>query len=185
MTTVPFGLRWRFAERLRAGHPGLVGLVLALALAGCAHYQLGTGASVKFATLFVAPVKETTLVPQARVLVTTQVREALLRDGRVSLVESPDNADAVLQLTLTGYDRTVAVAQPSDTGLARRFDLSLRATATLTDRRTKVDYFKDRPLAAKRGVFVDSGLVPAEYQTLPLLAEQMAAATVHAVLDVW
>ena len=160
-------------------------LVLAttLLLAACASYRLGTGTTQKFSTLFIAPVATEALIPQARELVTTQLRETFIRDGRVTLVNSPAQADAVLQLSLTGYDRIVAVSRPDDTGLARRFDVTLRAHATLTDQRTKQAFFAQRPLSAKRGVFTDSGLVPAEYQGLPLLAEQLAAETIHAVLD--
>jgi hypothetical protein len=154
-------------------------------LAGCASYQLGTGSRLKFATLFITPVKSEAMIPQAQVLVTTQLREAFIRDGRVALVNSPETADAVLQITLTGYDRAVAVALATDTGLARRFDVNLRASATLTDNRTKEVYFAKRPLTAQRGVFTDSGLVPSEYQALPLLAEQLANETAHAVLDTW
>ena len=174
---VEFG--FRVALRITA-------LLCLLGLVGaCANYQLGTSAKVKFATLFIAPITSTTAIPQAQVLVTTQLREAFSRDGRVTLVDSPEAADAVLHLTLSGYNRTVAVARPDDTGLARRFDLTLQASATLTDTRSKKPYFSQRPLTAKRGVFTDSGLVPAEYQTLPLLAEQLANETLHAVLDVW
>lgn len=172
---------------LRPGHllrllPTCCALVL---LAGCASYRLGTGSAPKFSTLFVAPVRSETQIPQAQVLVTTQIREALIRDGRVTLVDSADAADAVLQISLTGYDRAVSVSRADDTGLARRFDVSLRAAATLTDNRTKQVYFFRRPLAAKRGVFTDSGLVPSEYQALPLLAEQLAGEAVHAILDTW
>jgi hypothetical protein len=156
-----------------------------LCFTGCASYKLGTGATPKFASLFIAPVTTDTLIPQARELVTTQLREAFIKDGRVTLADSPGAADAVLRISLTGYDRTVAVSRQDDTGLARRFDVSLRASATLTDQRTQQVLFAKRPLAAKRGVFTDSGLVPAEYQGLPLLAEQLAGETVHAVLDTW
>jgi len=153
--------------------------------AACAHYQLGTGAKTKFATLFIAPVASKTVIPQAQTLMTTQLREAFIRDGRVTIVNSPDAADAVLMISLVGYDRTVAVSRADDTGLARRFDLSLQARATLTGSRDKRIYFADRALTATRGVFTDSGLVPAEYETLPLLAEKLADETLHAVLDVW
>jgi len=157
----------------------------ALLLTGCAAYRLGTGAQPKFATLFIAPVTTETLIPQVRELVTTQLREAFIKDGRVTLVDSPAAADAVLRIALTGYDRTVAVARQDDTGLARRFDVSLRAAATLTDQRTQQPFFTKRPLTAKRGVFTDSGLVPAEYEGMPLLAEQLASEAAHAVLDTW
>jgi hypothetical protein len=162
------------------------GLVLLCAgLVACANYHLGTGGKVKFATLFIAPVVSKTVIPQAQALVTTQLREAFIRDGRVALVDSAEAADAVLRISLVGYDQTVSVAQTADTGLARRFDLTLQARATLTDNRQQQTYFAERALSAKRGVFTDSGLVPAEYETLPLLAEQLAKETVHAVLDVW
>ena len=91
----------------------------------------------------------------------------------------------MLTVTLAAYNRTVAVSRPDDTGLARRFDVTLQAKATLTDNRTKQPYFTSRPIDAKRGVFTDSGLVPSEYQALPLLAELLASETVHAVLDTW
>lgn len=162
-----------------------VWMALGLILAGCSHYRLGTGTEPKFSTLFIAPVSSEALVPQARVLITTQLREAFIRDGRITLVNSAAAADAVLQISLTRYDRVATVVRPDDTGLARRFDVSLAATATLTDNRTLKVQFADRPLTAKRGVFADDGLVPAEYQALPLLAEDLAEAALHAVLDTW
>lgn len=171
----------RYAPLLRT----LSALGATLLLTACASYRLGAGAAPKFSTLFIAPVTTEALIPQARELVTTQLREAFIRDGRVTLVSSPAQADAVLQLSLTGYDRTVAVSRQDDTGLARRFDVTLRAQATLTDQRSKQAFFALRPLTAKRGLFTDSGLVPAEFQGLPLLAEQLASESVHAVLDTW
>ena len=160
-------------------------LAATLLLAACAGYRLGAGTQPRFTTLFIAPVTTETLIPQARELVTTQLREAFIKDGRVTLVDSPAAADAVLRVSLTGYDRQVAVARQDDTGLARRFDVSLRALATLTDQRNQQVLLAKRALTAKRGVFTDSGLVPAEYQGLPLLAGQLAVEAVHAVLDTW
>lgn len=151
----------------------------------CANYQLGTGVKTKFATLFIAPVSSKVVIPQAQALITTQLREAFIRDGRISLADSADAADAVLTLSLVSYDRSVAVSRANDTGLARRFDVTLQAQATLVDNQNKKTYFAERPLRATRGVFTDSGLVPAEYENMPLLAEQLAKETVHAVLDVW
>jgi hypothetical protein len=164
----------------------VVGLLLTvLCFTGCANYQLGIGVAPKFSSLYVAPVNSDALIPQARILVATQVREALIRDGRVALADSPEQADAVLTIVLSSYNRQVVVSKQDDTGLARRFDVTLVAHATLVDNRTKQAYFSQRPLEAKRGVFTDSGLVPSEYQGLPLLAEDIAEATVHAVLDTW
>jgi len=161
-------------------------LLAALGLsAGCSHYRLGTGAAPGFRTLFVTPVENNASVPQAAALVTSRLREAFLRDGRVTLASSADSADAVLTLTLTRLEREVATVRPDDTGLARKVDLDLGATASLRDQRTGKALFEARPLHARRQVFTDSGQLQAEYQTLPLLAESLADHVVRAVLDVW
>ena len=168
--------------------PNLLGCllaVLACTLAGCSHYQLGTGATPSFASIYVAPVENDVALPQAAALVTTRVREAFLRDGRVTLAASPETADAILTLTLAEFTRDVATVRPDDTGLARKVDLDLDASATLRDRRSGKVLFEQRVLKARRQVFTDSGQLQAEYQTLPLLAERLASEAVRAVLDVW
>ena len=87
-----------------------LGLCVAIAgLAGCSHYQLGTGGALAFRTLYVAPIENKTLLPQAHALVSTVLREELLRDGRVTLVNVPEQADATLSLVLSDYHRDVAV----------------------------------------------------------------------------
>lgn len=156
-----------------------------VALTGCANYQLGTGTTPKFSKLFIAPVGSDALIPQAQALVTTQVREAFIKDGRVALVSSAEEADAVLKITLVNYHREVGVVRPDDTGLARRYDVTLQAKATLTGKGEVAVLFENRELLAKRGVFTDSGQIPSEYQTLPLMAEMLAKEAVRAVLDTW
>ncbi|HVS53656.1 MAG TPA: LPS assembly lipoprotein LptE [Opitutaceae bacterium] len=154
---------------------------------GCAHYQLGTGAAGKlaFRTLYVAPVENRTLLPEARALVSTRLRETFARDGRVALADSPEAADATLTVTLVDYHRDVAAVREGDTGLARKFELVLVATCTLHDNRANRTLFENRPVQATREAFTDSGQLQAEYQTLPLLAESLADRIVHAALDIW
>lgn len=167
--------------------------LLALVLAGCSNYVLGTGKSLEFRTLFIEPVENDSNLPQAVAIISTQLREAFLRDGRVTLVNTAADADAVLSVTLSSYGRDVATVLANDTGLARKFDLALVAQATLRTPSSDKVWFRDRALAAKRQAFTDNprasgqfgNQLQAEYTTLPLLAESLAAAAVHAVLDVW
>lgn len=163
----------------------LAGCTLAFLLAGCANYRLGTGAAPGFATLFVAPVRVDASLPQAQAVYSAQLRDAFLRDGRVRLVGSPDEADAVLTVVLDRYQRDVATVRPDDTGLARRFDLIVTAHATLTDRRAGKDLFTNRPLEVRRGILTDGGQNQSEYQHQPILARELAAQALHAVLDTW
>jgi hypothetical protein len=165
----------------------LPALLLAFFLGGCAHYQLGTGAEGKlaFRTLYVAPVENQTRLPQVRELVSTQLREAFVRDTRITLADSPDTADATLNVALVDYHRDVATVREGDTGLARKFNLTLGAVATLHDNRAAKNLFERRPLSVQREAFTDSGQLQSEYQTLPLLADALAAKVTHATLDVW
>ena len=171
---------------LRTGWRGIGGAILAvMAFTGCAHYHLGTGVAPAFHTLYVEPVANQTLLPQAQALLSTHLRESFARDGRVALVNSPDAADATLSVVINDFHRNVAAARADDTGLARKFDLTLGAACTLRDRRSGKATFENRPVLARREVFTDSGQLQAEYQTLPLLTRALAEKVVHASLDVW
>lgn len=155
--------------------------------AGCANYHLGTGASGKLAfhTLYVAPVENKTLLPQARALVTTQLREAFLRDPRITLVDSEDAAEATLKVTITGYHRDVLTVKEGDTGLARKFNLTLATSCTLKLKQGSAPLFENRTVEVQREAYTDSGQLQTEYQALPLLAESLANKVTHTALDVW
>jgi hypothetical protein len=167
----------------RLSVPGL--LALLLGLTGCAHYQLGTDAKLGFTTLYVEPVANKTLLPQARAIVSTQLREAFIRDARVTLVNSAAEADATLSVTINDYHREMTAARENDTGLARKFALTLGTTCTLRDNRRDQVLFTKRTVTVSRDAFTDSGQLQAEYQMLPILAEALAQKISHTVLDVW
>lgn len=177
--------RPRFPVRLR---PLLVvfGAVAALILgSGCANYRLGTGSTTSFRTLYVEPIGNQTQLPQAQALVSTRLRETFARDGRVSLGNSSSGADATLSVVINYYAREIAAVREGDTGLARKFNVTLGASCTLRDNRTGRPIFENRTINAVREVFTDSGQQQAEFQTLPLLAEALAAKVAHTSLDVW
>ena len=159
-------------------------LTLGFILAGCSHYRLGTGSQLAFQKLYVAPVNNVAAIPQARALVTTKIREKLMQDGRIALVNTPDEADATLEVVLKEYDRTPTIRLESDTGLARQFALDLTAEATLRLSGGRI-LFEKREVKASREAFIDGGQLQSEYQTVPLLADSLANGVSHAVLDTW
>ncbi len=181
-------LRPLFASLLCAGLFGFT--------ASCSHYQLGTGGKLAFTTLYVEPVTTKILLPQAQAIIETQVRDSFLRDSRVTIVNSPEAADATLAIEITDYRREVATQRRDDTGLARKFALTLAVHCTLTDRRAGKSLFSRREITARRDAYNDSGQklpsgvsvsgqLQSEYQALPLLADALAEKVAHAVLDVW
>lgn len=186
----------RFAPSLR----WLAGLSFALLASACANYQLGTSGKLTFQSIYVEPVHDTANIPEATALFSTQVRQALLRDGRVSLANSPESADVTLQVDLRKYGRRVATVRRDDTGLARSFDIEVEAVCTLHDNRSGKALFEKRPVNATREIFTSdapterapngqplfvSRQLQAEYQNLPLLASALADRVAHAALDVW
>lgn len=173
-TPRPLILRWCLAALT----------VVGLLFSGCAHYRLGTGGTLSFHTLYVEPVANKTMLPQARELVSTRIREAFARDGRVALANSPAEADATLTVTIVDYHRDVAAVREGDTGLARKFNLNLGVDCTLRQRDGKT-IFENHRVYATREAFTDSGQLQSEYQTLPLLADALATKITHAALDVW
>jgi Lipopolysaccharide-assembly len=171
-------------------------LLSALLTQGCANYRLGTGADPSFATLYIEPAKNRTRMAQSQALVSTMIREAFIRDGRVTVVDNPNEADVTLEVTLVNYRRDNAANREDDVGLARKFTLYLRASCRLRDNRTGRLLLDGRIVEVQRESFTDNGLgsVPfgtsnaqlqSEYNTLPLLASSLSDKLTHTVLDVW
>lgn len=156
-----------------------------LLTAGCAGYRLGTGSQLEFSTLHVAPVQMKALVPQAQPILTSAIRDAFMKDGRLALVSHPAADGASLQVIVRDYRRDVATVRPGDTGLARKFIVTLTVEASLANPADGRIFFTGRVIEVKRDVFTDSGQQQAEYQILPLLAQDLADKLTHAVLDTW
>lgn len=159
---------------------------------GCSHYQLGTEGKLPFTRLYLAPVENDAAMPQAIAVFSTQLRDGFLRDSRVVIVNSPEEADATLTVSLNKMTRNVATSRADDTGLARKFEITVHALCTLRDNRTQSVLFDKRPVSAMRQVFTtptpnatESDQLQAEYNLMPQLAAALADRITHSVLDVW
>lgn len=167
-------------------------------LLGCSHYRLGTASDRDFESVFIAPVQSDSLVPQATALLSTQIREAFIRDGRLRVTNTPEEADAVLSVQLRSYRRDGEAALPTDSGLSRVFSLNMTAEATLASPDSGKVWFSKRRLNVDRRAFTDDGtgststsfLQPvqqtqSEFATLPLIGENLARQLTHTVLETW
>lgn len=173
----------RLTRPLHVLRTALVAVAL-IGAAGCSHYHLGKSGKPAFQTVYVAPVVNVAFAPQASALVATQVRNSFATDGRLALAAGPDAAEASIAIKLLSYSREVVAARRSDTGLARKFAVTLRAELTVTDRAGTV-LVNVRPLQVTREIFTDSGQQQAEYENMQLLAEALGREVVHSVLDTW
>jgi hypothetical protein len=160
--------------------------------AGCSHYQLGTEGKLTFSRLYIAPVENDAALPQAAAVFSSQIRDAFVRDGRVVIVNSSEEAEATLTVSLNQLTRNVATGRPDDTGLARKFELTIHSLCTLRDNRTNTVLFDKRHVSVMRQAFTtptpsttESDQLQAEYNLMPVLAGALADRVAHTVLDVW
>lgn len=183
-------------HKLHRSALSLLATLLCCGLAACKTYKLGHPAALPFATIYIEPVKNDSFAPQIQTLLSTQVREAVLRDGRIQLVADPQQADAVLQLRLTDYDRLASARRQDDTERAQTFDLSLRLQLSLYDPHNDRFYFQDRPVAARTTGYLNNpyaavgapatqGLIQSEFNAMPRLARELGQKAANELLSTW
>lgn len=171
--------------------------VLALSFfGGCKSYQLGHPEELPFETIYIQPAKNDSFAPQAQALVSAQVREAVIRDGRVRLIADQSAADAVLAMTLTDYTRRAGARRQDDTELAQDFDLTLRVQLDLYDQRNGKYFFEGRQVEAHTIAYLNNpyapaadpdtqGLIQSEYNAMPRLARELGRKAADELLSVW
>lgn len=157
---------------------------LLLVAAGCANYELGAGTRLPFESIYVAPVVNRSMAPQAQAVLTDQVVDRLRRDARVRVTDAA-GAQAQLTVTLVDYRRFMGASQAADTQLARSFEEELVAEITLVDKRTGTTYLNKQQVSARQQVFSGGSLSQAEYNAMPELTGKLALAIANAVQGAW
>jgi hypothetical protein len=171
-------------------------LLIAVTLGACKSYQLGSPTELPFESIYIRPVSNQSFAPQAQALLSTQVREAFLRDGRVRLVADEADADAVLTIGLTQYNRRAGARQSGDTAVARELVLGLSAQTSLYDTNRGRYHFQGRQVDEQSNAYGDDpyanpalpqtqGFLQSEYQAMPRLTRGLAQKIADEVLSPW
>lgn len=185
-----------FPQALRLRSFILLSLVVTCGLAGCKSYQLGSSTELPFKTIFVKPVSNDSFAPQAQIILSSQLRDAFIRDGRLQLVTEEDIADAVLLVNLTDYERTAASRKRGDSVVAKDFDLQLTADVSLFNQNKGDYYFEAREITERSNAYVENpyidpsdtqtqDLLQAEHQALPRITRDLAGKIADEVLSPW
>ena len=184
---------------LNAGHTSMIA-VLALFtsafISGCNSYQLGNPAELPFESIYIKPVSNDSFAPQAQALLSTQIRDAFIRDGRTKLVTSREAADAVLLINLTEYNRRTAARQSVDTTAAASFSLVIAAEVSLFNQNKGDYYFQERIIKESSSAYVNNpyatpavaqtqDFLQMEYQAMPRLTHDLSRRIADEVLSTW
>ena len=171
--------------------------LFALAFAsGCHSYQLGNPVELPFESIYIKPVTNDSFAPQAQTLLSTQIRDAFIRDGRTKLVINSEAADVVLIINLTEYNRIAAARQSDDTTSAASFRLVLAAEVSLFDQNKGGYYFQKRMIRESSSAYVNNpyatpataqtqDFLQMEYQAMPRLTHDLSRLIANEVLSTW
>ncbi|MGK0177207.1 MAG: hypothetical protein ACJAT5_000388 [Lentimonas sp.] len=167
--------------------------VLAGILSACKSYHLGSPAEIPFKSIYVAPVLNHSYAPQAQAIISAMLRENFTRDTRIKLVAEKENADAVLLVDLTKYERSDSARNRQDTGVADSFDVQIKADVSLLDQETGTYLFTNRSIQATTNAYTsnpyqDDTIVAyqlSERQAMEQLARELARKITDMVLSPW
>jgi len=150
---------------------------------GCASYQAGDGSSAPFSSLQISPVINESQAPQINQVVNHDLREVFIKSGKVQIESS--GSEAKLEVTLNRYERETIATNSQDTGLARKYALTLSASCDLINLTGENPYFLNREVSATVDIFLDSGQTQTETNAIPLLSKKLAEAIANEVLQIW
>jgi hypothetical protein len=164
-------------------------------LSGCASYKLGSHAELPFKSIYVRPATNESFAPQAQALVSAQIRQAFIRDGRVKIVSDESTADAILEVAITDYETRSRARQRNDTVTASTYRLELTAKISLFNANAGDFYFQDREIVENSGIYADNpyatttretqSYIRAEYNAMTRLARGVARQVADEVLSPW
>jgi hypothetical protein len=157
--------------------------VLMLMVSGCAGYRVGSTLPKSVQTVSLAIVNETD-EPSIEVAVMKALRAELQMDGRLE-VRSPDEADAVLSVTLTSY-YLAPLAYDHDRGtLVREYRVEVTGRAVLSDADTE-EVILETPVVRGEADFpYTADLTTAKLGALPGAANDLARKVVSATVTAW
>lgn len=157
-----------------------------LFLAGCSCYQLGNPslAALPFKTLYVKPVINKSLVPQAQALVSEQLIRFLQQSG-IDIIQCEESADATLIVVLEKYTHTVFSTKSTDTTLASSFIVFLGASCTLINNQTCEPFFENCKVVSTFNVEANDSVQRVLYQDMPILTQKLANQIRNLVMGTW
>lgn len=155
-----------------------------LLLTGCMGYRLGGTQPEGVRSVHLAPVVNRTGEPALELEVAHALRSRIAFDGRLTLQNSPEEADADIMVTLTGYElRPVAFRDDLKT-TPDQYRLCLTATAVMKDAASGREIASSTTYGEARFPF-QSDLTTSKRIALPQAAQELARFMVDDLIEQW
>ena len=161
----------------------LAGLGCILA-AGCMGYHVGPVLKADYRSVAVPMFGNKTYKPQVEAQVTNGIIKRLQADGTLR-VDSMAKADVIVIGDIIRYNRLELRLAQQDTKIPREYRLVITVHVEAHDRRTGKAVLKPTDVSGSADMFIGSDLQSAEYQALPLAADDVARQVVSLLVESW
>jgi len=125
-----------------------------------------------------------TLRPQLEAQITNAIIKGLQEDGSLRIESEPD-ADVVLDGDIIRYERNTLRFLRNDSRVPREFEIAITVRVEAKDRRTGDIVLKSTEVTGKSDVFIGADQQSAEFQALPLVADDIARKVVGLLVENW
>ncbi len=158
----------------------------ALLLAGCMGYRVGSLLKGDYHSVAVVMFQNRTPRPEPgfEAQITGAIIKRLQSDGTLQ-VGSQDNADIVLTGRITHYKRLPLRSTRELSSVPREYRVTITAKIEAHDRRTGAVVIKTTEVSGTADTFIGADLQSADFQALPLVADDMARRVVSLLVEHW
>lgn len=158
--------------------------VACLLFTGCAGYHLGPAGKLDYQSVAVPMFRNKTLQPQLEAQVTNAIIKRIQSDGQLR-VNSRADAEVLVTGDIIRYHRTPLRFQRDDATVPREYRVTITAQIEVRDQRTGQVIVKSMEVEGRADTFIGTDLQSADYQALPLVADDLARRVVSLLVDKW
>jgi len=152
--------------------------------AGCMGYRVGPVLKADYRSVAVPMFKNKTYKPQLEAQITNGIIKRMQTDGTLR-VDSEAGADVIVNGDIIRYNRLALRLSKQDTKVPREYRLVITVHVKAHDRRTGKVVLKPTDVSGSADMFIGSDLQSAEYQALPLVADDVARQVVSLLVESW
>lgn len=164
----------------------ILGLLLAaVSLTGCVGYRLGSMLPPDIRSVYVPMFVNETTEPLIEDEATRAAIKEFQKDGSLQVAGTPEEADALLKVTLVGYDLSPLTYDITKKTAANEYRLTLTAALVMT-RAKGGDVLAESPNVQGESTFVVSGdFTSSKQRGLPVACQDLAHDLIETVVETW
>ena len=165
-------------------------LIGTIFLNNCSHYSVISTDEAPFKSLYIHNISNQDFSPNVQILFQAQLKQTILQDNRLLVVNDPNEADTQLYITIKKYNREVYTRSGNDPGRFNSLNLELIVFISLYDNSTNTFLLDNVLLDSKEHLFFDpnKNLVlqkEREYEILPKITRSLSQNILELVLSDW